>query len=488
MQHEPRQKGIIRYTSGGVIITPYDQNSKMPVAIATSVKNPVSRKREGFTGFFIEPLQAFCTHYQNPKWLQSQFPDYQIEYDKWNEYDYLEDFELKDLMLTDLQYSMIKAMAETKKNKIFLHMPTGTGKTVTSVFAIIRFYRCKTIIMCYNKKVLRQWWETIKKFSTIDMKKVVILDSGLQLDAIYNNDYDEKDIYLCTPALLDGYGKRHGFDRLNQIYQNMRIGVEITDEAHRRVASTIRISAFTNVRYRIYLSGDYNQTDTVKRKMFYRIFNTAEVIAPSKEVMDTLKFLKCCIVYYTTCPDKDVLMELRDKRTKFINKFRLSEYEYREEMAYHDILYHLLGTIMKTNTTNSKILICSLMVKHVDELYERLKIKYPTKRVMRYHAKCPEEEKARIDEADIIVATYQSFSTGVDIKDIAYAISLDLVDEIEFNQFAGRIRPRDDDKDCWLFILANYGFEFVEKKIRKISEYLNEKKIKEFNVINYKKK
>ena len=78
-------------------------------------------------------------------------------------------------------------------------------------------------------------------------------------------------------------------------------------------------------------------------------------------------------------------------------------------------------------------------------------------------------------------------STGVDVKNIGYVISTDLVDEIELHQGSSRIRPpKGFNKEVWLFQLADYGFEFTGRKIKRTMDYLYKKKVKKINSVNYK--
>ena len=78
-----------------------------------------------------------------------------------------------------------------------------------------------------------------------------------------------------------------------------------------------------------------------------------------------------------------------------------------------------------------------------------------------------------------LVATYSSFSVGVDVKGIQFVISLDQIDPITDNQAAGRARPIEGRK-AFYFLCSDYGFERCIKSRKKRISYLKTTKASGF--------
>ena len=83
--------------------------------------------------------------------------------------------------------------------------------------------------------------------------------------------------------------------------------------------------------------------------------------------------------------------------------------------------------------------------------------------------------------ARIIVATYSSFSTGLDAKDIKYVLSTNQCNKVMDNQSAGRARPLSDGSDAMYFMFVDNGFSYCKRKLKIRLAYLTETKAKDDN-------
>ena len=83
----------------------------------------------------------------------------------------------------------------------------------------------------------------------------------------------------------------------------------------------------------------------------------------------------------------------------------------------------------------------------------------------------------------MIISTYQSFSTGIDVSLIKYVISCSICTKIQDNQSSGRARPLPDNSDAYYFIMSDMGFPYTKKKLGSRLAYLKETKIKDIVTI-----
>jgi len=474
------------------MIHPYVKNQSKLIESMCSIKEFNGRFYHNVetTGFYMKEIDMFLTHecFQT-KLLQEQFPDYIIDIKTPDMGKQIPTYELNDdIDLTDVQYDVMSKAINSRRNKIFLNLPTAMGKTVIAIQLMISVLSKKVFIMCFRNTILKQWIRMMKEHTNTDMSKVCLIDSGAQLDAILDNNFVQQDchIFLATPTLLHRFGEKHGWNKINDIFTNLGIGVKIYDEAHRHLGNIIKIDAVTNVYKTIYLSADFKQADEHKNRLYKRVFKNADVFKLDRDVVDDLKYTNAIVIHYSTNPTEE------DRKKIFGNNHGFSKFEFmRYEISQKILLNaakHYISIIQESNKFNSRILVLVSLVEHVELLYEEFKSIYSDSYIIgRFHSKVPEDEKKVVlSSAQIIISTYQSFSTGLDLQGdkIGHILSLDQVNEVEDNQSAGRGR-RDDRFDTYYYIFVDDSFPYCIRKLRKRLQYLYNQKIKQIFSLRY---
>ena len=104
---------------------------------------------------------------------------------------------------------------------------------------------------------------------------------------------------------------------------------------------------------------------------------------------------------------------------------------------------------------------------------------------MEYYGDMEEETKEDTKQhGRIIVATYGTFSVGLDVPNIQCVISCDQISRIQANQAAGRVRPSNDPNHYALFVmLYDFGFDYCVSSRKRVIDYLRNGKA--LNFINY---
>lgn len=482
--NERKQNKEIQISTTGIVISPYHKNQNYYIEKLTSTYDAIRHKRNPFTGLLLdydETPPCFVTHLHDPVFLQAQFPDYQVNYLPTIKAHALNKlFRLDDSITPkEVQYEIIQQIINLEKKKQwFVYLSQGLGKTLLTIY-LISYFNQKTLVMCYNKDILSQWVSSMKKNSTIDSSEILYIESSVLLKKIIYGDFpvNEYSVFLCTPGLLNSFGKKYGFYMLNVLMEKMHVGLKVYDEAHRNISNMIKINAFTSVDKTIYLSGDFGQSDKTKEVMYYNIFHNVPIIKPSEDLMNTLKFTQCILVQYDSHPTELDKVSVYSKRG--FSFFEYMKYQFQKDIFFH-VLEYILNMIEKTNENHYKILILVNLIEHVDELYNRLNEKYNvTYDIGKYHSGVSDIEKDYCrDNCNMIVSTYQSFSTGIDVSLIKYVISCSICTKIEDNQSSGRARPLPDGSDAFYFMFADMGFPYTKKKLKMRLNYLEETKIK----------
>ena len=481
-------KGYIYRTKNGTIITPYHKYQCRDLEYNTSIYDRVYHKSKEMTGFFVnnyKPDQdAFITHYLSEDYLAAKFPNYELhQMNQTQAFDISENFKLnEDVQLRDIQGKAANEVISSMKKyrEWFINLQTGAGKTVLGAYLSARLHK-KTMIICFMKDILSQWKDTYIDKTNINPEKILEINSGKWLEDIYlNNSGDpDHDIYLISPSLITSFLNNHPWYQFGEVINDLGIGLFIFDEGHRNMSAMVKINALTNVKYTLYLSADYAQGDYIKEKLYYRIFQRTKIIKPDEETAKSVKHTKVIVVDYNSHPSVS-------ESTMIYNKYGFSAEYYMDYQLQKGRLIQVLDEVMnliKTCRTSAyKTLILLEHIRHVDEIYQHLNEKNTDKSIIigRYHSKMDDDEKENtLEFANVIISTYKSFGTGMDIDDIKYVISLNQCNKITANQAAGRSRALPDGTDSIYFMITDNGFKYCRQKTKTVLGYLVEQKLKE---------
>lgn len=486
-------KGEIRHTITGTRIYPYYFHQNYQLENMTSIFDKGSwgnhRKRNPITGFLIpdDPdndlnFGTFITHRHDNMFMQSLFPDYQVRYDDvmpWKQLNH--SFGLNDdVTPREAQTQIIDQIIKEKdSHQWFVHLSQGLGKTLLSVY-LISYFNMRTLIMCYNKQVLKQWVNTFNERTSIDPYSILFIECSEVLDQIIDGSFPvwEYDIFMCTPKLLTMYGSRNGFESLSILFEKMAIGLKIFDEAHRNITNIIKINAYSSIEKTLYLSGDFAQSNKRKETLYYRIFYNVPILEPTQSLMKTLKYTVAIVVSFNSQPNQKDLKRVYTRRG--FSFYNYMKYQMEHSDAFFDTLWFILDSINETNVNHFRILVLVNMIDHVDTIKEEIECHYPNRYIVgRYHSNVDKIEKEDAkDNAELIVSTHNSFGVGIDITRVKYVISCNIGTKIDDNQASGRARPLPDNSDAYYFMMIDRGFPYCNKTLDDRLDYLNKTKIK----------
>ena len=478
----------IRKTITGMVFEDYQAGDIPQLEKYTSIWDKVTHKSIPTSGFVLD--NSFATYRINETFLKSitvgtPYAGYEMENIPLELGQPTEPYK-SSIKLTKAQKPVSEKMA-MGGNEVFLNIPTATGKTVISVDFIAKL-QVKTIIICFKRKILSQWYDTFKDKTTIDIDRVHIINSCQYFyDLIAGTeDPNDKDIWLVTPNLITTFCNVEGWDMLEELFGFMGIGFKVIDEAHRCFGSTIRINAWTSIRT-LYLSADFNQANPNVRKMFFSALRDATVIRYDLETMNDLKHITCVQYEYNSFPTDEDIVDITNPEKR--NKYHWDHFAYtRYAVTKGNVLSHIekiITEIIKSEENLKsesgkpyKILVLTNLIEMVDKIYGELKAKIPDRVMSRYHTKMPKEEQSTYLDADIIISTYQAFAEGVDVVSpcIRHVISTCPVDNIMANQSAGRCRPIQG-QDSFYWMMVDNGFSYCRNNEARVTRYLATAKI-----------
>ena len=323
-------------------------------------------------------------------------------------------------------------------NRSLLISPTASGKSLI-IYCLVRYYQMmelKTLILVPTTSLVEQMYKDFEDYGW---------SSGTYCQKIYQG-HDrkvQKDVVISTWQSLH---------RMPRPYFR-QFGAVFGDEAHLFKAKSLTgiMTKLDTCKYRFGLTGTLDGTQT-HRLVLEGLFGKAKYVVTTKELIDdkTLSNLKinCIVLKY---PDEDRQI--------------VKDFEYAAELEYivtkierNNFLCDLVG-----HCVGNTLCLFQFVEKHGEPLYNIINDKYKDRKVFFVYGGVSTDTREEIreiveNETDaIIVASYGTFSTGINIRNIDNIVfASPSKSKIRVLQSLGRgLRLGDKSKSLKVFDLAD---------------------------------
>ena len=284
-------------------------------------------------------------------------------------------------------------------NRSLLISPTASGKSLI-IYCLVRYYQMmelKTLILVPTTSLVEQMYKDFEDYGW---------SSGTYCQKIYQG-HDrkvQKDVVISTWQSLH---------RMPRAYFR-QFGAVFGDEAHLFKAKSLTgiMTKLDTCKYRFGLTGTLDGTQT-HRLVLEGLFGKAKYVVTTKELIDnkTLSNLKInCIVLKYPNEDRQIV----------------KDFEYAAELEYivtkierNNFLCDLVG-----HCVGNTLCLFQFVEKHGEPLYNIINDKYKDRKVFFVYGGVSTDTREEIreiveNETDaIIVASYGTFSTGINIRNI----------------------------------------------------------------------
>ena len=304
----------------------------------------------------------------------------------------------KRIEVRDYQLDAIAHAIAT--NRSLLISPTASGKSLI-IYCLVRYYQMmelKTLILVPTTSLVEQMYKDFEDYGW---------SSGTYCQKIYQG-HDKK---VTKDVVISTWQSIH---RMPRAYFR-QFGAVFGDEAHLFKAKSLTgiMTKLDTCKYRFGLTGTLDGTQT-HRLVLEGLFGKAKYVVTTKELIDnkTLSALdiKCIVLKY---PDEDIQI--------------VKELDYHGELEYivtkterNTFLCNLVG-----HCSGNTLCLFQFVEKHGEPLYNLIKDKYKDRKVFFVYGGVDTDTREQIREivenehGAIIVASYGTFSTGINIRNIS---------------------------------------------------------------------
>ena len=403
----------------------------------------------------------------------------------------------------------IKALHKAIKSKrVLFESPTGSGKSLT-MYLILQYLKkihgddFKMLLLVPNRVLVTQLYRDFKEYGWSSIENEI---------GMYDSDFNKnekiealnKQLLISTIDSVDGLlTKKEGF--------GLDFKLVILDEAHKAKDPkeskrlTKVLNAFENTEYRIGLTGTIP-----KNKLFEKtlegFFGRKTILAETKTLQDE-GVLSDCQIYKVEIPyNIESIKFLKTNKVKYPEEVELI----RMNGSKHYALSELINKGLINNNENTLILCNKVENGEIDDIVNHIKENHKDFSVEVIHGGIKGEKRDNIitsinnREGVIVVATYATMSTGVNIKKLHNCVFASSMQSFEsIIQSIGRILRTHSTKDiARIFDLVddlsiktrkgNYWRSYVNKHWITRLSYYTEKKFKietlrldkTFNILN----
>lgn len=399
-----------------------------------------------------------------------------------------------DIVLRDGQEDMIDFLVNESNTFKPLSAQTGTGKTLSSIYAASKIGHPTMIVL---PMLIKQWHREILKFTDLDKKDIYIIKGYPALHNLWKlhetKDYRPTIILMSTRTLMNYCHRPQGsytdIPSYAEMCKTFGIGTKIIDETHLNFWANVIIDLHSNIRHNIYLSATYQRASPSGRRCFDLIYPKQMRYGEANVDRYTQVYV---VSYSLPIPQSD------HSFFKTQNGYQHTQYEkyllrcgsYFYEYYRHAIRPCIITYYVNQAKPDQRCLIIVSMRETAIQLYtliaDDMRDGRLPLRTLAVYFSGESDAYGRTEnlEADIIISTLKSCGTGRDIADLKTCINtVSFSSSPQAQQLVGRLRKLPDEEtifvDIWNRTIQSH---YIHQRNRRNAYY---PRVKQINNITY---
>lgn len=341
-----------------------------------------------------------------------------------------------NLSFTPRDYQLDAFAYGVKNNRALFLSPTASGKSFI-IYLLMRYFNRKTLIIVPTTSLVHQM--------ASDFETYGLTDAGDYIHKIFSGQEKKTDKLITITTWQSIYKNPKSF------YSDYE--VVIGDEAHLFKANSLTaiMTKLDNVKYRFGFTGTLDGTLTNKL-VLEGLFGVVKHVTTTAELIDQKHLSKFKI--------KAVILKYSDEIRKQMAK---STYQQEIDFLVGNTQRNKIIQNLVLSLEGNSLLLFNYVEKHGQVLYDMIKAKAPDRDIYFIHGGVDGEyrneirEKIEQSKNAIIIASYGTFSTGINIRNLHNIIfASPSKSRVRNLQSIGRGLRKSEDKDtAYLYDIAD---------------------------------
>ena len=341
-------------------------------------------------------------------------------------YDIVDQILIKYLPRDDVQKQAIefvlgqgKWISNRYRSQLSVNLNTGKGKTYVAI-AMVSYLHQRSIMITSNNDWIQQWRRNILEYTNIKDDEIYILNGSTSIIRLIRGDVDISKIkfLMSTHATIHAFAGKRGWEAISALFDHIRVGLKIYDEAHLNFDNMCMIDFYTNTYRTLYLTATPARSDYGENIVYQLALKSVPKINLFNEDKDP--HTKYISINFNSHPTPQQV-------SACINAYGFDRLKYIKyiikQPCFYKMLYILLDYSLKME---GKILIYIGLNEAIDTVYQWMNYNFPMLRgnIGIYNSTIPKESKAAQLENKVILSTMKSCGAAMDISGLKCTIAL----------------------------------------------------------------
>ena len=349
----------------------------------------------------------------------------------------------------------------TRKSQLSLNLPTGVGKSYCAI-ATMAIMRYRSIVMTSSLKWLKQWKDYILEYTNIKESEIITLSSNhSSIELLLSRDINKYKVILASIDTIRSYGDKNGWDKVEELFKFMRVGLKFYDECHLNFETMAKIDYHSNTYKTYYITATPGRSDQRQNAIYQLYFkNVPSISLFNEEEHPHTRYI--CMKYKSDPTPQE--------KSACRGRFELDRNKYTNYVVTKPNFYKMLRVIIQLALkTEGKCLIYIGTNKAIQIVKDWIEREYFELRgdVGIYTSIVDDKIKDSQLNNKIILSTTKSFGAAMDLKGLKMTVVLaePFKSDILAVQTLGRTRDNN-----------TYYIDVVDMSFNSIYKYYNHKK------------
>jgi superfamily II DNA or RNA helicase len=363
----------------------------------------------------------------------------------------------------EFQEKAISFLMNEKDPQKFLSLDTGFGKTFCTINYLSKVGLPTLII---SKNLSEQWLEFVTDYTKCQNERDVEILQGSKILEDYSKPHGFKkkhkaSFYITTIDTLRSFASRAGPLALQNLADELEIGIKVFDEAHSNYILNNKIDLNMQVKETIYLTATPARSNQNEDRVFKKIFALVPTHGVYTHLVKQYYYINK-ITFNSNPTERDIN---RCSTSRGFNSKNYSEYMFSSNIKKYFVYGLIRGLLIKLfkNDPDSKCLVLLDLLKDIQwfhDMIEQDPAIIALNKTCGMYCTIIKDKEAKEKELDnpIILGTLGSLSAGHDIPGLRVIIPFTSFSSgVIARQLLGRLRYIEG-KAVYYFDIIDEGF------------------------------